>query len=197
MKKFLFFHLILVSVIRLSGQRDSTQIDTTAARHLLELWKKDLIDPGVTILKDSMIVNPEVQRLIQDSSYRKQIYPETYTWPHAVDLLNKMELKRAFWSFINLYTSDTMNRKLILESVLTYDQAIDMEKAMIAAYYTYSFADPQVGTIINRKFTVNNPEIMENKFNQMKDIVSYIKYYRYEKSQKRNDTQKTPSNEIR
>jgi hypothetical protein len=171
-------------------QNSLSKIDSAFANKISELWIHNLIEPGVTVDKDSMVVNPEVRKLLLDSSYRKQVYPESYTWPFAVDLLNKMELKKAFWSFINLYSNDSVSRKLILESILTYDQAIDMEKALIASYYTYSFADPQVGTVINQKLQVTNPNLMEKKFNQMKEIVSYVRYSRSEQSKLKEGIQK-------
>jgi len=45
--------------------------------------------------------------MLKDSVYRKSVYPEVYTWPAAVGLMNRMELKKAFWYLINLYETDT------------------------------------------------------------------------------------------
>lgn len=197
MKPFLIWALLFIISDKLSSQNHSGVIDTAYAKRFAESWTQDLTTPGVRLDRDSLQVNEEIRRLLMDSMYRKEIYPSAYTWPVATNWMSKMDLKKAFWCFINLYATDTLSKNLVIQSIITYDQVIDMEKALVASFYTYSFADPEVGSVVNNKFLVNNPELMERKFNQMKEMVSLVLNYRVTKNQQNESNQKMASPQIK
>jgi hypothetical protein len=141
-------------------------------------WLKDLNEIGVDKSNDSLMLNEEVVQLIQDSSYRNSIYPVKYEWGLAVDLLNRMELKKAFWHMINLYRVDTVHRNLVVGSFILYDSIMDMERVLLATFYTYAFTDPEVGRILNGKPEILRPDIMESKLGSTREIIAYIWNYR-------------------
>ncbi|HEY9341884.1 MAG TPA: hypothetical protein VIQ23_09900, partial [Hanamia sp.] len=116
------------------------------------------------------------------SEYRQTVYPEIYTWPVAIQTLKEMDLKKAFWHIINLYKTDTVHKELALQTFVVYDSLIDMQKILINTFYTYALTDPQVCVFKNGKPEIVHPDILEAKFNKVKEIVNYIDYYRSTKA---------------
>ncbi len=141
-------------------------------------WLTNLYDIGVVMTKDSMKINDEARRIILDSNFRKIIYPREYTWQDATSLLKGMELKKGFWYLINLYAADTANKKMVIETLVPFDSFMDMEKIMGSTFYTYALLDPKICSIKNGKPVIIRPDIVEKQFNQVKEIISYIDYYR-------------------
>lgn len=43
------------------------------------VWLKDLYEPGISVEGDSIKINDEARRLINDKSYRNEMYPAVYT----------------------------------------------------------------------------------------------------------------------
>lgn len=141
-------------------------------------WLTNLYDMGVIMTKDSIKINEEARRIIMDSNFRKLIYPQEYTWPVATQLLKQMELKKGFWYLINLYRADTANKKMVIETLMPFDSFMDMEKIMGSTFYTYALLDPKICSIKNGKPVITRPDIVEKQFNQVKEIITYIDYYR-------------------
>jgi len=112
--------------------------------------------------------------MLKDSVYRKSVYPEVYTWPAAVGLMNRMELKKAFWYLINLYETDTAHRNIIVGTFLLYDSLVDMDKILLNTFYTYGLTDPRYCRIKNNKPDIFRPDIMEKKLRTTKEIVGYV-----------------------
>jgi len=178
--------LILFSGLWLAGfsqPQTVLSLDTTAAsREFRENWLKDLMEMGVEKKKDSVFVKEEVIKLVKDSAYRSSVYPEKYSWPTVVPLLQGMELKKAFWHLINIYMADTSARQMVMGTFLLYDSLIDMENILINTYYTYAFTDPRVCRIKNNKPEIYRPDLLEKSLNATKELINYIGYFRKEKN---------------
>lgn len=150
-------------------------IDTT--QKSVEHWQKwltDLNEPGVEKNNDSFFVRQEVLLLLKDSDYRKAVYPGIYSWQGVSALLNKMELKKAFWHLINLYQTDSARRNMVVGTFVLYDSLMDMDKILISTFYTYAFTDPQVCRITNGKPDIYRPDLLEKKLRTTREIISYI-----------------------
>ena len=150
-------------------------IDTT--KKSVEHWQKwltDLNEQGVEKNNDSFFVRQEVLLLLKDSDYRKAVYPGIYRWQGVSALLNKMELKKAFWHLINLYQTDSARRNMVVGTFVLYDSLMDMDKILISTFYTYAFTDPQVCRITNGKPDIYRPDLLEKKLRTTREIISYI-----------------------
>jgi hypothetical protein len=179
--------LVLITVTGwLAGPGQSSlpmRIDTS--RESVSYWNKwtsDLYDAGVDAKKDSFFVKEEVIKLLKDSTYRKEVYPATYAWNGAVILLQKMELKKAFWQMINLYQADTKNREVVVKIMTRYDSLVDMDKILVSTFYTYAFADPKVCRIKNGKPEIYRPDLLEKGLRATKEITSYLWAYRQQRA---------------
>jgi hypothetical protein len=147
---------------------------------VIATWVKDLYEPGVKVEEDSIFMNEEAQKLMNDEIYRNLIYPKSYTWQTTLNLIQKQELKKAFWYFINLYLVSDQNKDLVIKSILTYDKLFKMDKVLVSTFYTYSLTDPEIGTIKEGKSNVTSPHIMEKKLQALKEMLFYLDKYRKE-----------------
>ncbi len=138
----------------------------------------DLMVKGLEMDGDSVVASEELLSLINDPGYRKQVYPETYTWQQAVNFMSAMELKKTFWFYINLYSESETNRELVIKAVLSYDQMLKMDEVMTNTFNTYCFTDPAVSVIKEGKPEIVRPDILESKLRNVKEIVAYIHAYR-------------------
>ncbi|MEN8116988.1 MAG: hypothetical protein ABFS16_08420 [Bacteroidota bacterium] len=148
-------------------------------------WLTELAEKGYDISKDSLIISEEFQKVLQDSSYRALLYPETYTWTQATHLIQTQQLKQAFWHFINLYPKSKKNKELAVRSILAYEKVFKMDEVIVNTFYTYSFMDPEVSIIKDGVPEITRPDIMEAKLRDVKEIVGYI--YSYRKQQEGKD----------
>lgn len=162
------------------------KVDTSKASiEYWQNWMADLTDMGVEKKEDSFFVKKEVLKLMKDETYRKSVYPKQYSWPAVVSLMNKMELKKAFWHLINLYQTDLEHRNIVLGAVFKYDSIMAMDKILLSTYYTYAFTDPQVYRLTNNKPDIYRPDILEKKLRTTKEIVGYIWENRKKKEMKK------------
>jgi hypothetical protein len=181
MRLTLLMIVVGLHVISLSVAQSTTSVkkdSTNAAATFLREWEKDLLDVGVSISKDSFHVNEEVRRLMLDSQYRQSTYPATYNWALAIELMNKMELKKAFWHMVKLYQTDTARKTLVLQTFVLYDSLVDMEKILTNSFYTYALTDPEVCVIKNGKPNVQRPDIVEKNLGTVKEIIQIVKINR-------------------
>ena len=137
-------------------------------------WVSNLTDMGIEANADSLFVKPEVIRAMTDASFRNELYPAQYSWPDAVALLQKMELKPAFWHLMNLYETDVEHRPLILGTFVAYDSLVDMAKVLTSTFYTYGFADPRVCRMENNKPVIYRPDLLEQGLMRTKEMVNNI-----------------------
>jgi hypothetical protein len=162
------------------------QIDTTSQSVAYwQHWMKELNEQGVEKKSDSFYVKEEVVKLLKDPDYRKMVYPDVYNWQATVSLLNRMELKKAFWQMINLYQTDTAHRNIVIGTFVLYDSLMDMDKILLNTFYTYAFTDPDVCRISNNKPDIFRPDLLEQKLRTTREIVSYIWMSRKEKKNKK------------
>jgi hypothetical protein len=147
-------------------------------------WMEKLYEPGVRISEDTIIISEETQRLITDETYRKIIYPETYTWDVTKALIQIGKMKAAFWYLINLYSMNESNRSLVLKSVIAYDKLFKMNEVLVSTFYTYCYTDPDIGTIVNGKPEITSPHILDEKFQAVKEILFYLDKYTAENTDK-------------
>ncbi len=142
------------------------------------VWLKDLYEPGISVEGDSIKINDEARRLINDKSYRNEMYPAVYTWEAALTYIKKQELKKAFWFLINLYDVNDKNKDLIVKSLTVYDKIFKMDKILPSVFYTYSLTDPEIGSVEGGHSEVTAPHILERKLNAMKAIMFYLEQNR-------------------
>ena len=177
---FICLHIAILSVAQtaVSVNKDSAN----AGAEFLKNWQKNLFDGGFAMESDSLHLTDEAKKLLLDSQYRRITYPVTYTWPEAIQLLRQMDLKKAFWHIMNLYRTDTAHKQLALQTFVVYDSLVDMEKILVNTFYTYGLTDPEVCVFKNGKPQILHPDILEAKFNKMREIVNFIDYYRSTKA---------------
>jgi hypothetical protein len=178
MKKIISAALTIIVCLSVCGQTQKPQpvsFDNTAqTEQYWSKWLVNLHEPGMVIEKDSIRMNEEARQAVLDSNLRKFMYPTVYTWPVATALLKKMELKKGFWYLINLYNTDTANKKMVLESLMAFDKMLDMEKVLVSTFYTYALLDPQICTLKNGRPVITKPDTLEKEFDRLKEIIAYI-----------------------
>jgi len=146
-------------------------------------WLETLSQPGVSLEEDAVVMNAEAERLMTDENYRKEMYPEVYTWEKTMEFISKQELPKAFWYMINLYQDNDKNKELVLKSVLTYEQVFQMDKVLVSSFYTYIYMDLESSVFVDGVPEVISPDIMEGKLNTLKDILYFIAKFRENKTQ--------------
>lgn len=140
-------------------------------------WLEDLYEHGTQVVEDSVLLNEETIRILNDEDYRAMLYPEIYTWQTTMEFMERQELKKAFWFMLNLYMTSDKNKDLVVKSILTYDALFDMNQVMEATYKTYGILDPAIGEIVDGVSHVTAPHILEQKLLALKEIVAYIDKY--------------------
>nr|NQU91737.1 hypothetical protein [Bacteroidota bacterium] len=170
---------ICVPMILLGQIPDSLNSKIDQAQEIAIInWMANLNEKGLEMTDDSLFIGNEFHKVLNDASYRDTIYPETYSWEQALGFIKTMELKKAFWFFINLYAENDLNKELVIKSVLTYDQLFKMDEIMVNTFYTYCFMDPEISIIQDGKPEIVHPDILEAKMRTVKEIVGYIIGYR-------------------
>ena len=181
LSKLLFF-ILFMGVNSAFSQANKVSLNSENAQ--IKDWLMDLYEPGVTVADDSIFINAESLRLMNDEAYQKLVYPKTYTWPAALQLIEKQELKKAFWYLINLYEINEKNKDLVVKTVITYDKLFKMDKILVSTFYTYSLIDPEIGTIKNGHSEVTAPHILEKKLQSLKEILFYLDKFKTENEKK-------------
>ena len=169
----IFFYLPLTLV----GQ-DSTSAMTDAQKQevistLLALG--ELSKPGLIQQGDSIVENEEFARLLDDSLYRQQIYPDTYSWEEAGLLLEQKEFKKALWYLINLYPESDENKLKTIKVSVALGSIIKIEEAFTNTFSTYCYTDPEVSTVVNGEAEIQRPDILESKMRDLKELLAYVK----------------------
>lgn len=187
MKKSFIFLPVMFCSLALTAQLPAAPIADSVKEKVLYLKAKmeELNKAGVETRNDSLIIDDEVLRLLNDSEYRKLVYPAKYEWPSAIRLMQQMELKKAFWHLINLYHAAPESRNLIVTTVVMYDSIVPMDKVILNSFYTYSFADPRVCRVKNGKPEIFRPDLLQDLLANTREIVSNIVYYRDQKQKNR------------
>lgn len=174
---FACFLLLLLSS-GLIGQTPPPESSEQQANTALLTWLRELYEPGVAVVEDSIVINEEAAKLLKDEAYRKIVYPEVYSWQTTLEFIKQQELKKAFWFMLNLYDESEQNKQLVVKSLLTYDALFKMDKILVSTFYTYSLTDPEIGEITDGKSVVTSPHILEQKLQSLKEILYYLDKYK-------------------
>ena len=158
---------------QLSGQSGNTELSEKTKSQIK--WAANIYEHGVRQDADSLFISAEVHRILSNPELKAFLYPETYSWESTIYLLEKMELKKAFWFLINLYPQ---NKEMVMKTILRYDKILKMDKALISSLYTYAMLDPRVCDFANGKPTVKRPDLLEESLGNVKEMVDYVTYYR-------------------
>jgi hypothetical protein len=142
------------------------------------LWLADLSEKGIRKSGDTVITSKEFQKVLKNKEYRELLYPKKYTWEVALSLMKSNYLRQSFWYFINLYPENKTNKELIVKSIVAYDEIFKMDEMVINTFYTYIFMDPEISIIKDGKPEIIRPDILEKKLGYVKEMVSYVRYYR-------------------
>lgn len=172
----LFYCLPIIGFSQTTDNLNEKKIQAEQLESLNKL--SNLYDKGLELTEDSIVLSKEFQKVLNNESYRAIIYPETYTWEQAIIFIENMELKKAFWYFINLYPKSDLNKELVVKSILAYDELFKMDEILANTFYTYSFLDPEVSIIKNGKPEIVHPDILETKLRNVKEITAYLISYR-------------------
>lgn len=172
---FMVFYFLGTSVM---GQTNPTpKLDVTKDSSIIA-WIKELDEPGVKLIADSLFISKESQRVLADAQYRSIVYPKVYTWEAAKGFIQNQDVKKALWFFINLYLVNDQNKEMVVKSILVYDKIFKMNKLLVSAFYTYCLTDPEIGTIEDGHSEITAPHIMEKKLNALKEMLFYLDKYR-------------------
>lgn len=145
-------------------------------------WYAKNTKPGITYDSTSFTFDTEVQRIISDPVYRFTVYKDPYTWEDVKHSLKHSEMKLAFWQMLNLYPK---YKKQVLKFILAYDKVIPTNDIVTGAYYTYAMLDPRITKITSGKPELKRPDILEDLFHDMNEIVTYIIAYREQEAKKK------------
>lgn len=175
---FLFLGILFSISPGLYGQSRAQDSVSKAYDSSMVAWLKEMYEPGVKVTEDSIQLNKETERLLKDKDYRKVLYPAVYTWVEAKKYIQAQEIKKALWFFLNLYLVNDENKELVIKSLLIYDKVFKIDKALVSSFYTYSFTDPEIGSIEEGHSKITAPHIMEKKLNALKAMLFYLEKYR-------------------
>ena len=157
--------------------QDSTIMNKAAALEKEKFWQnwlKDMYEVGVEQMNDSLKISDEVKKIVIDKEYQKILYPSTYTIPGAGALMKNMEIKKAMWYLINIYGKSEEYNKVVMNIILPFEQGLEMDKVLVSTFYTYALVDPQIGSVANGKVQITRPDLLEQKFNNLKEMIAYI-----------------------
>lgn len=143
-------------------------------------WLQDLFKHGVEMTDDSIYISQEVLFLLEDETLRAEFYDNQQNLPLTISYIQKGELKKASWNFINLYLMNDYMKDKVLKSVLTYNQMFNMEKVLVSAFYTYCYTDSSIGYIEDGKPVIESPHILEEKLQAVREIIHYMNKYNAE-----------------
>lgn len=141
-------------------------------------WYFSTSEMGIEKTKDSIKLGKEFIKVLNDEAYRKTLFPETYTYEKVIDFIKQMQLKPAFWYLINLYPQNDKNKITLIKIILAYDKVFKMDEMLVNVFYTYSFMDPEISVIKEGGPEIIRPDILEKKLSYVKEMVSYVRYYR-------------------
>lgn len=169
----------------MTGQNSDSQSKAKEAKNAYaSQWIKNLTEKGVEIRNDSVFISNDYKRAINDINYRKIVYPKKYKWEYVAACIKMNNLKPAFWHLINLYSKSPKDKEIVLKFIITYDNIFLMDEVLLATFYTYSFMDPETSIINDGQPETIKPDIMDNKLNNVNEMVAYIIKHRDEKKQK-------------
>ena len=189
--KVLLFFINFISFI--SNSEDTLTIDSTDSLNLInyfsdiekneklnEEWFKNLTEKGVSSGEKEIFFSDEAIKLLNDSSYRTEIYKDNYSLYDVGISLSNMDIKLAFWQMINIYPQ---NKDTLIKYIYAYDKILPVDEIVLSSFYTYAFFDPKITNLSSGKPEVYRPDIFEEYFRRTKEIVYYLNYLRRENNE--------------
>ena len=186
--KVLLFFINFIPFI--SNSEDTLTIDLTDSLNLInyfsdiekneklnEEWFKNLTKKGVSSGEKEIFFSEEAIKLLNDSSYRTEIYKDNYSLYDVGISLSNMDIKLAFWQMINIYPQ---NKDTLIKYIYAYDKILPVDEIVLSSFYTYAFFDPKITNLSSGKPEVYRPDIFEEYFRRTKEIVYYLNYLRRE-----------------
>jgi hypothetical protein len=175
--KFVLLLWVLLGSIEVIGQKDSIPPGKVLSpnEEAIVRWVGTIYEHGIRVDGDTLVMSVEVQQIIGNDSLRAILFPDVYTWEHALSLMQVMELKKAFWILINLYPQ---HKELVMKTILAYDELFEMDRALLSTFYTFSMIDPQVCDFIDGRPVIKRPDVVEAKLASVKEMVGYVLSYR-------------------
>ena len=184
--KVLLFFINFIPFI--SNSEDTLTIDLTDSLNLInyfydiekneklnEEWLKNLTEKGVSSGEKEIFFSEEAIKLLNDSSYRTEIYKDNYSLYDVGISLSNMDIKLAFWQMINIYPQ---NKDTLIQFIYAYDKILPVDEIVLASFYTYAFFDPNITKLNTGKPEVYRPDIFEEYFRRTKEIIYYLNYLR-------------------
>ena len=184
--KVLLFFINFIPFI--SNSEDTLTIDLTDSLNLInyfydiekneklnEEWFKNLTEKGVSSGEKEIFFSEEAIKLLNDSSYRTEIYKDNYSLYDVGISLSNMDIKLAFWQMINIYPQ---NKDTLIQFIYAYDKILPVDEIVLASFYTYAFFDPNITKLNTGKPEVYRPDIFEEYFRRTKEIIYYLNYLR-------------------
>tara|TARA_B100001057_G_scaffold404225_1_gene416754 strand:- start:162 stop:740 length:579 start_codon:yes stop_codon:yes gene_type:complete len=189
--KVLLFFINFIPFI--SNSEDTLTIDLTDSLNLInyfsdiekneklnEEWFKNLTEKGVSSGEKEIFFSEEAIKLLNDSSYRTEIYKDNYSLYDVGISLSNMDIKLAFWQMINIYPQ---NKDTLIKYIYAYDKILPVDEIVLSSFYTYAFFDPKITNLSSGKPEVYRPDIFEEYFRRTKEIVYYLNYLRRENNE--------------
>ena len=189
--KVLLFFINFIPFI--SNSEDTLTIDLTDSLNLInyfydiekneklnEEWFKNLTEKGVSSGEKEIFFSDEAIKLLNDSSYRTEIYKDNYSLYDVGISLSNMDIKLAFWQMINIYPQ---NKDTLIKYIYAYDKILPVDEIVLSSFYTYAFFDPKITNLNSGKPEVYRPDIFEEYFRRTKEIVYYLNYLRRENNE--------------
>ena len=189
--KVLLFFINFIPFI--SNSEDTLTIDSTDSLNLInyfsdiekneklnEEWFKNLTEKGVSSGEKEIFFSEEAIKLLNDSSYRTEIYKDNYSLYDVGISLSNMDIKLAFWQMINIYPQ---NKDTLIKYIYAYDKILPVDEIVLSSFYTYAFFDPKITNLSSGKPEVYRPDIFEEYFRRTKEIVYYLNYLRRENNE--------------
>ena len=184
--KVLLFFINFIPFI--SNSEDTLTIDSTDSLNLInyfsdiekneklnEEWFKNLTEKGVSSGEKEIFFSEEAIKLLNDSSYRTEIYKDNYSLYDVGISLSNMDIKLAFWQMINIYPQ---NKDTLIKYIYAYDKILPVDEIVLSSFYTYAFFDPKITNLSSGKPEVYRPDIFEEYFRRTKEIIYYLNYLR-------------------
>lgn len=165
------------------GQNAGIKMDQISKEDQVKMlkWYLNTTEMGIETTTDSIKLSKEFIKVLNDDAYRKSLFPAKYTWDQTIPFLQRQQVKQVLWVFINLYPQNDSNKELVVKAILSYDSFFKMDEMLINVFYTYCFMDPEISVIKEGKPEIIRPDILEEKLSHVKEMVSYVLYYRSQK----------------
>lgn len=116
--------------------------------------------PGVFKDGEKIYVSDETRRILSDSQYRNEVYPELYSFEELPTLLEQGKSQLAIYYMINLFEDNPI---LCLNIVKDLVEAEISGEAYTNAFQTYVYGDPEINDFSTGRMQVMDPMVLEKK----------------------------------